>query len=309
MLTATSSTPCLAAFLLGCPEPISWIVGHLVYIQCSADTPRNPNWRTLDKLYSGVNKCLKKRRQSNDIQRMSNLRLEASPHTSEPLFSTQRQEKARLQLFTWQSGNRSSVQQDIIPWLCILQMTSTMSYTPGTFAEYDFIPGELPQSSLLSIPSADKEKGDFFHLLCLLLVDDPEELGRLVCWGPDWENCGAMVGSFPFLGLALCTSGVRGILGLLVKAEKNSLWEDKERVSNAQRKTYAQKVCNQVKPGLLSPHQNAPNSGWLQTERNVAPQVLSWGMYSPHTLPKLALWTCLSYSNLIIWTTGLNRSG
>jgi len=26
---------------------------------------------------------------------------------------------------------------------------------------------------------------DFFHLLCLLLVDDPEELGRLACWGPD----------------------------------------------------------------------------------------------------------------------------
>lgn len=32
-----------------------------------------------------------------------------------------------------------------------------------------------------------------------------------------------MVGIFPFLGLALCVSGVRGILGLLVKAEENSL--------------------------------------------------------------------------------------
>lgn len=64
-------------------------------------------------------------------------------------------------------------------------MTTTMSYTPGTFAAYDFIPGELPQHSLLSHPRTDKQNDDFFHLLCLLLVDDPEELGRLVCWGPD----------------------------------------------------------------------------------------------------------------------------
>lgn len=34
-------------------------------------------------------------------------------------------------------------------------------------------------------PRTDKQNDDFFHLLCLLLVDDPEELGRLVCWGPD----------------------------------------------------------------------------------------------------------------------------
>lgn len=49
-----------------------------------------------------------------------------------------------------------------------------------------------------------------------------------------------MAGTFPFLGLALCTSGVRGILGLLVKAEGNSLLEEMERVSNVWRNMYAQ---------------------------------------------------------------------
>lgn len=36
-----------------------------------------------------------------------------------------------------------------------------------------------------------------------------------------------MAGTFPFLGLVLCPSGVRGILGLLVKAKANSLEEEK----------------------------------------------------------------------------------
>lgn len=47
-----------------------------------------------------------------------------------------------------------------------------------------------------------------------------------------------MAGTFSFLGLVLSTSGVRGILGLLVKAKGNSLQEERDRVSNAWRNMY-----------------------------------------------------------------------
>jgi len=61
MMTATSSTPGLAALSPSSELPDIWST-----FSCTVDTPRDPNSRTLSKLHSRVNKCLKKRKKSRE---------------------------------------------------------------------------------------------------------------------------------------------------------------------------------------------------------------------------------------------------
>lgn len=76
-------------------------------------------------------------------------------------------------------------------------------------------------------PSSEAPIKVLADLLCRPLVEDAVEAGRLACWGPLEETCGARDDAFALSVFSSMVSGVLGTRGLKVKADANSLGEKK----------------------------------------------------------------------------------
>lgn len=171
-------------------------------------------------------------------------------------------------------------------------MTSTMSYTPGTLAAHDFIPGELLQNSLLSHPKCWQAEWWLFPLTlsapcgwsrgagtARLLGSRLGELG-----GNGWDLSLSGAGTVHFRSARDLRFAGKGWRKLTVGHGKGLAMHGEKHMHRKPAIKWNQVTASQIQ-------------GDNQMERNMTALVLLQGTHPPQPP---APWMCLFYSNLAL---------